>query len=47
LNGIEADLQRPLVFAVMGGLTIGTFTALYFVPLAYYHQKEGIESKVN
>lgn len=34
--GLGADLQRPLVFAVIGGLTIGTFTALYFVPLAYW-----------
>lgn len=35
-SGIGADLQRPLVFSVIGGLTIGTFTALYFVPLAYW-----------
>ena len=35
-SGIGADLQRPLVYAVIGGLTIGTFTALYFVPLAYW-----------
>lgn len=35
-SGLGADLQRPLVFAVIGGLTIGTFTALYFVPLAYW-----------
>ena len=35
-SGIGADLQRPLVFAVIGGLTIGTFTALFFVPLAYW-----------
>lgn len=35
-TGIGADLQRPLVYAVIGGLTIGTFTALYFVPLAYW-----------
>lgn len=35
-SGLGADLQRPLVFAVIGGLTIGTLTALYFVPLAYW-----------
>ncbi|WP_162342871.1 efflux RND transporter permease subunit [Cyclobacterium salsum] len=34
--GLGADLQRPLVVSVIGGLTIGTFTALYFVPLAYW-----------
>lgn len=35
-GGLGADLQRPLVYSVIGGLTIGTFTALYFVPLAYW-----------
>ncbi len=35
-SGLGADLQRPLVFAVIGGLTVGTLTALYFVPLAYW-----------
>ncbi|MCS4436582.1 efflux RND transporter permease subunit [Aquiflexum gelatinilyticum] len=35
-SGLGADLQRPLVYSVIGGLTIGTFTALYFVPLAYW-----------
>ena len=35
-SGIGADLQRPLVYSVIGGLTIGTFTALYFVPLMYW-----------
>lgn len=35
-TGLGADLQRPLVYSVIGGLTIGTFTALYFIPLAYW-----------
>lgn len=35
-SGLGADLQRPLVLAVLGGLTIGTATSLYFVPLAYW-----------
>lgn len=35
-SGLGADLQRPLVESVIGGLTIGTVTALYFVPLAYW-----------
>ena len=42
-SGIGSDLQRPLVISVIGGLTIGTFTALFFIPLAYwflYHRKE-------
>ncbi|MEX2569515.1 MAG: efflux RND transporter permease subunit, partial [Cyclobacteriaceae bacterium] len=39
--GLGADLQRPLVFSVIGGLTIGTFTALFFVPLAYWFLARG------
>jgi multidrug efflux pump subunit AcrB len=34
-SGLGADLQRPFVIAIIGGLTVGTFTALYFVPLMY------------
>lgn len=45
--GLGADLQRPLVFSVIGGLTIGTFTALYFVPLAYWFLARGwVKKKV-
>ncbi|WP_163378286.1 efflux RND transporter permease subunit [Cyclobacterium sp. SYSU L10401] len=43
--GLGADLQRPLVFSVIGGLTIGTFTALYFVPLAYWFLARGWKFK--
>ena len=35
-GGLGSELQTPLVLAVMGGLSIGTVTALYFVPLVYY-----------
>jgi multidrug efflux pump subunit AcrB len=35
-SGLGADLQRPLVYAVIGGLTLGTGTALFFVPLMYW-----------
>ena len=35
-SGIGADLQKPLALAVIGGLTVGTFTALFFVPIVYY-----------
>ena len=40
LGGLGAELQKPLVLSVMGGLTIGTGTALYFVPLLYYGIKK-------
>ena len=36
-TGLGSDLQRGLVIAVIGGLTIGTVTSLFFVPLAYYY----------
>jgi multidrug efflux pump subunit AcrB len=36
-SGLGADLQKPLVLSVIGGLTIGTATAVYFVPLAYFY----------
>jgi multidrug efflux pump subunit AcrB len=45
--GLGADLQRPLVFSVIGGLTIGTFTALFFVPLAYWFSVGGSRAKMN
>ena len=42
-SGLGADLQRPLVYSVIGGLTMGTFTALFFVPLAYWFMSRGRE----
>ncbi|GCC50878.1 AcrB/AcrD/AcrF family protein [Chryseotalea sanaruensis] len=35
-SGIGADLQRPIAITTIGGLIVGTFTALYFVPLLYW-----------
>lgn len=46
-SGLGADLQRPLVYSVIGGLTIGTFTALFFVPLAYWFTVRGGSSNQN
>jgi multidrug efflux pump subunit AcrB len=36
MPGIGAELQKPLVYVVLGGLTIGTFFSLWFTPLAYW-----------
>jgi len=35
-GGIGNDLQKPLVYIIVGGLTIGTFFTLWFIPLAYW-----------
>ena len=35
ISGMGSELQRPLAIAVIGGLTIGTFISLYFIPLMY------------
>jgi multidrug efflux pump subunit AcrB len=36
-NGIGNDLQKPLAYVIIGGLTIGTFVTLWFIPLAYWY----------
>jgi multidrug efflux pump subunit AcrB len=45
-SGLGADLQIPFAIAIIGGLSIGTFMALYFVPLAYYTLKAYRPSRV-
>ncbi|WP_338792249.1 efflux RND transporter permease subunit [Bernardetia sp. MNP-M8] len=35
-EGLGADLQKPLVWVVVGGLSVGTITALFFIPMAYF-----------
>ncbi len=34
-SGLGAELQRPLAYAVIGGLIMGTLSSLYFVPMVY------------
>jgi len=34
-TGLGAELQRPLAWAVIGGLAAGTVASLYFVPVLY------------
>lgn len=45
-EGMGAELQRPLAFAVIGGLVIGTFASLYFIPLIYLIFKGSSQKKV-
>ncbi len=35
ISGLGADLQKPLALVVIGGLSLGTFISLYFLPLIY------------
>jgi multidrug efflux pump subunit AcrB len=35
MDGLGAKLQRPLALTVIGGMIIGTFISLYFIPLMY------------
>ncbi len=36
MTGLGAELQKPLALTVIGGMLIGTFISLYFIPLMYY-----------
>jgi multidrug efflux pump subunit AcrB len=36
MSGLGAELQKPLALTVIGGMFIGTFISLYFIPLMYY-----------
>lgn len=35
--GLGSELQKPLAIALLGGMTVGTFVSLYFIPVCYYH----------
>ncbi len=35
-TGIGADLQKPLVYSLIGGLTVGTVASLFFIPIMYW-----------
>jgi len=36
IGGMGSDLQRPLAISVIGGMALGTFVSLYFIPLFFY-----------
>jgi multidrug efflux pump subunit AcrB len=35
MSGMGVELQIPLALAIIGGLFVGTFVSLYFIPLTY------------
>lgn len=37
IEGLGGDLQKPLALVVIGGLGLGTFVSLYFIPVFYYY----------
>nr|WP_319398800.1 efflux RND transporter permease subunit [uncultured Carboxylicivirga sp.] len=36
-SDMGSRLQQPLAWTIIGGMTIGTFVSLFFIPLAYYY----------
>lgn len=36
ISGLGGDLQKPLALTVIGGLGLGTFVSLFFIPVWYY-----------
>jgi len=36
-NNIGVEIQRPLAIALTGGMILGTYVSLFFIPLAYYY----------
>lgn len=37
ISGLGSDLQKPLALTIIGGMILGTFVSLYFVPLIFQH----------
>ena len=37
VGGIGNDLQKPMAYVIIGGLTVGTFFTTWFIPLAYWY----------
>ncbi len=44
MSGLGATLQKPLALAVIGGMIIGTFISLYFIPLVYSSLSQRFET---
>jgi len=36
-SGLGNQLQRLMALALIGGMTLGTFVSLCFIPLAYWY----------
>ncbi len=45
IGGIGNDLQKPLSYVIIGGLTIGTFFTTWFIPLAFWYYQKIIKWK--
>jgi multidrug efflux pump subunit AcrB len=35
-SGMCTELQRPMSWALIGGMSLGTVVSLFFIPLAYW-----------
>ncbi len=45
IDGLGAELQRPLALVVIGGLFLGTFISLYFIPIIYHDLSRKLQLK--
>ncbi len=44
-SGLGNQLERPMALALIGGMSLGTFVSLYFIPLAYWYIYRRSEEK--
>lgn len=45
IPGLGNELQKPMAWVIIGGLTIGTFFTTWFIPLAYWYWRKIFKSK--
>jgi multidrug efflux pump subunit AcrB len=43
-SDMGSELEKPLAVATIGGMAVGTFISLFFVPLAYWRIYKGVKS---
>jgi multidrug efflux pump subunit AcrB len=47
VGGLGGSLQKPLALAVIGGLLVGTFISLFFIPVFYFYLYKSEENVKN
>ena len=44
-SDMGSSLQKPLAWTIIGGISVGTFISLYFIPICYYYLKRNDQYK--